>query len=75
MNESGLLDDVDHMDDTATEDDPDECPVCGQPYVHKRTVNGDGGLDGLRDDMSYCTRKRVDDSLVGGETREVYVHE
>lgn len=57
--------------------DPDDdglCPVCGQPYAHKRELPPEmirkarGGEPRLRDDATECRTR----PLVGART--VYVH-
>jgi hypothetical protein len=51
-------------------DDPDgeTCPVCGQPYDHKRDEKTTVGQAKLRADATACKTAKI------GRTRTMYVH-
>lgn len=46
----------------------EECPICGQPYQHKRETRGIGSGARLRSDATQCATAPV------GDRQTVYVH-
>lgn len=80
--EMSIPESVDEINPTLIEDG-ESCPVCGQPYVHKKEVRGESDFN-LRSDFTACEQEQsetVERPRPNGRTgwrteewTEVFVH-